>query len=570
METLYENIPSDFESIDGLCDSEDEDVIISDVETRINHDVELSEESDVGMDSVDDSDNESNEILTVRLANSDGIWEKKSRSKDDTPFTTNSGPNIPDSAKTPLDIFLCLFPNELIELIVHQTNLYSAQIEKKPFNVVTKDEILKFLGLNIFMGVKKLPSYRDFWSRNELLHDTYVSNVMTVIRFGYLLSHFHLNDNSNEPKKGQPGFDKLYKIRPLLDKLSETFKTCYKPNQYQSIDESMIRFKGRSSFKQYMPMKPIKRGYKVWVRADESVFVCEFQIYVGKSDNNQLEKSLGSRVVKDLTRTIVGDNHRVFFDNFFTSTELMISLKTENIMACGTVRSNRVGLPKTQKKDKDMVRGEHEFRSSYKGLVWLKWKDNRVVSLLSNFHDPSVTIDVNRRMKDGSTKIISCPEMVKEYNKHMGYVDKADMLKSLYEVDRKSKKWWLRIVWHFVDVCVTNAFIIYKQSSSANNLSLKKFRLALVDGLIGGSVPTKKGRKRSSADCAQTCKPQVSLEKRHASAAHMPQMIEEKKSRRCTHCSTKINRRVTKWKCSTCNVPLCLLLDRNCFAEYHA
>nr|XP_012231249.1 PREDICTED: piggyBac transposable element-derived protein 3-like [Linepithema humile] len=190
-----------------------------------------------------------------------------------------------------------------------------------------------------------------------------------------------------------------------------------------------------------MPMKPIKRGYKVWVRADESAFVCEFQVYVGKSDNNQSEKSLGSKVVKDLTRTIVGDNHQVFFDNFFTSTELMISLKTENIMACGTVRSNRVGLPKTQKKDKNMVRDEHEFRSSYKGLAWLKWKDNRVVSLLSNFHDPSVTIDVNRRMKDGSTKIISCPEMVKEYNKHMGYVDKADMLKSLYEVDRKSKKW---------------------------------------------------------------------------------------------------------------------------------
>lgn len=141
METLYENIPSDSESIDGLCDSEDEDVDISDVETRINHDVELSKESDVGMDSVDDSDNESNEILTVRLANLDGIWGKKLRSKDDTPFTKNSGPNIPDSAKTPLDIFLCLFPNELIKLIVHQTNLYSAQIEKKPFNVVTKDEI---------------------------------------------------------------------------------------------------------------------------------------------------------------------------------------------------------------------------------------------------------------------------------------------------------------------------------------------------------------------------------------------------------------------------------------------
>ena len=36
----------------------------------------------------------------------------------------------------------------------------------------------------------------------------------------------------------------------------------------------MIRFKGRSSLKQFMPMKPIKRGIKVWVRADSHNGVC--------------------------------------------------------------------------------------------------------------------------------------------------------------------------------------------------------------------------------------------------------------------------------------------------------
>jgi len=36
----------------------------------------------------------------------------------------------------------------------------------------------------------------------------------------------------------------------------------------QSIAEAMILFKGRSSLHQYMPLKPTKRGYKVWVSAD--------------------------------------------------------------------------------------------------------------------------------------------------------------------------------------------------------------------------------------------------------------------------------------------------------------
>jgi len=53
----------------------------------------------------------------------------------------------------------------------------------------------------------------------------------------------HINDNSKEPKKGNPNYDKLYKLRPLLDELSQTFKNCWKPSKYQSVDNSMIKFK---------------------------------------------------------------------------------------------------------------------------------------------------------------------------------------------------------------------------------------------------------------------------------------------------------------------------------------
>lgn len=55
------------------------------------------------------------------------------------------------------------------------------------------------------------------------------------------------------------------------------------PTQPNSIDEAMIPFKGRTSLKQYIPNKPIKRGIKVWVRADaENGYVCQFEVYVGK------------------------------------------------------------------------------------------------------------------------------------------------------------------------------------------------------------------------------------------------------------------------------------------------
>ena len=87
----------------------------------------------------------------------------------------------------------------------------------------------------------------------------------------------------------------------------------------------MIKFTGRSSLKQYMPMKPVKRGIKVWVLADShNGYFSKFQVYMGKKDG-VVEKGLGARVVKDLTSSLKGKYHHVYFDNFFTSTELIWS-----------------------------------------------------------------------------------------------------------------------------------------------------------------------------------------------------------------------------------------------------
>lgn len=132
-----------------------------------------------------------------------------------------------------------------------------------------------------------MPSYRDYWSARPELRDSYISSTISIDRFSWLLSYLHISDNTLQPKRNEAGFDKLYKLRPLLNKLSETFLTSFKPSEYQSIDESMIKFKGRSSLRQYMPNKPIKRGYKVWARCDATGYMCEFQIYTGKVDTGE-------------------------------------------------------------------------------------------------------------------------------------------------------------------------------------------------------------------------------------------------------------------------------------------
>lgn len=123
------------------------------------------------------------------------------------------------------------------------------------------------------MGIKKMPSYWDYWSSDPTSLDNFISSAMLVNRFDWLFSNIHCNDNHKIPKSGEPGFCKIYKLRPFLDKISQTFLDNYNPTKFMFIDESMIKFKGQSSLKQYMPLKPIKRGYKVWARAVETGYI---------------------------------------------------------------------------------------------------------------------------------------------------------------------------------------------------------------------------------------------------------------------------------------------------------
>lgn len=73
--------------------------------------------------------------------------------------------------------------------------------------------------------------------------------------------------------------DKLYKLRPFIDMLNLKFKSVYKGSREFSVDESMILFKGRSSLKQYNPIEPIKRGYKLWCLGDQNGYILNFQVY---------------------------------------------------------------------------------------------------------------------------------------------------------------------------------------------------------------------------------------------------------------------------------------------------
>lgn len=296
--------------------------------------------------------------------------------------------------------------------------------------------------------------------------------------------------------------DKLYKLRPLLDLLTNACHTEAVTTSSQSIDESMILFKGRSTLKQYMPLKPIKRGYKVWTRADsETGYV--FDIYTGKRDDKLPTIGLGANVVKNLTQKLIdqGFHGHVCFDSFFTNYAIMQYLYDHEIYATATANANRSDLPviakkrKTQtKKRKRMLRGDYQWRTK-KDVAFIMWQDSKVVTLLTTaFHPKTRTTTCQRRQKDGTKKTIICPRAIFEYTKRMGGVDRFDQKRSTYSVGRRSRRWWIRIFNFCIYLCISNAYLLYCTNSRVSNpMTQLQFRLGLARNLIGNYS----SRKRS-------------------------------------------------------------------------
>lgn len=151
---------------------------------------------------------------------------------------------------TPSEAFQLLVTNDILEYIVKETNQYAAQTlasdnlsmkQAKKHRLskwidTTVDEMKKFLGLLLWMGLVKYGSIEDYWSKSPLFSNEVASKVMPRNRFQLLLSCIHFNDNN-----AANNADRLTKIRPLIDHLQRNFQAHYIPGKCASLFSYSIR-----------------------------------------------------------------------------------------------------------------------------------------------------------------------------------------------------------------------------------------------------------------------------------------------------------------------------------------
>nr|XP_005159764.1 piggyBac transposable element-derived protein 3-like [Danio rerio] len=404
-------------------------------------------------------------------------------------------------------------------------------------------------------------------------------------RFDNLRTYIHMNDNTNVKQKGEPGYDPLFKVRPVLEKVRAN---CVKVEREEnhSIDKQMIPCKGKIGMKQYIKNKPHKWGIKVFTRAGVTGLVYDFEVYTGKGTVTN-ERGLGVagevvlRLVSDIPK---GLNYKCFFNNWFPSPELIVVLKKMVILTVATINRNRLrGC--TLKSDKELSKagcGAYEVKyEKTSGMSIMKWYDNKAVLLASSFIGPEPVERCRRWSKEKKEYVeVDRPHIVKVYNHNMGGVDLADKFAALYRTDFRPRRWYLRILYYLIDLSLVNGWLLYRrhltQKQEKKYMPLLDFRVQVADALIKvGKQVDLNSRKRvrpsleDDPTSHQAASPPLqrisapSVDVRLDRCDHFP--IHAEKRGRCRLCKNGY----TQMACLKCKVLLCFTKDKNCFLEYH-
>lgn len=391
--------------------------------------------------------------------------------------------------KSAYDVFRLFFTDHIINHIVIETNRYAEQVKAsitKPKSRVHKwtdtnaDEIELFFALLLWMGLCRFPSITDYWSSDEVYKNE-LPKYMSRNRFQLILRMLHFSDNENTTQTGDNP-DRLRKIRPLLNLLTERFQYVMVPPEDVCIDETLVPFRGRVGFRQYIKNKRHKFGIKLYKLCIKDGYTYSLSVYCGKStDSTNLAAS--EKVVLDLMEPLLEKGRTLFVDNYYTSVRLAKLLLSRKTYLVGTLR-NRRKLNCKEVEKANLKKGEVIARICNPGIVILKWRDKRDVLALSTKH-----LNEMIRMPHRNDPDRKKPRLIVDYNKSKAYIDLSDQQKAYNTPLRRGVKWYRKLAVEIIlGTTLVNAFVTYIELTK-DKISITKFKQNILKYILKKNTP---------------------------------------------------------------------------------
>jgi hypothetical protein len=457
--------------------------------------------------------------------------------------------NIPVETKLPrhhdtsvLGYVQCFLTRELVSTIATNTNLYAVSKQAPAGWTTSTEEVWRFIAARIFMGIIDLPYLHMYWE--EEWRQAYVVRLFSQHRFAELTRYFHVA----APTPRGVRHTVIDKVRPLYEACQANFFEYFVPPRYLTVDEMMIRFEGRDHWVRRIKGKPTPEGFKVWGLAAES-YLLAFQVHKPTARRANTHGAI-HHIVMQLIHPYRGTNRILFMDNLFTSPALARHLFKEGIRCCGTTRTNRKGLPSGVG---GLEKGQTAvWQSGVLGCRAFREKQ-KVVCMLSTHCKVDDMVTIPQQRDDNLPSSITKPLVVHDYNLHKSHVDRVDQLRSYYAIERKSMKNWPPLAWWLVDMCITNAYALWRRDTKSEDSQLV-FRKELLRQLAAAYPPPHSHEE-----------PAVPPHSTRPAAGHWPKHAHKK--RKCVVCTRgRAGGSQSEIECEQCGVHLCLA---PCFKQYH-
>ena len=497
---------SDYDAIDELLEYTYSESSDGNLNRTLNDGQQSNEEQDVTVMN-DDILDESCELTTTN----DSMWKEVSSSARSFACTATERrnyhltPENEDAEIHQIDLYKLFVSNEVIDLIVEETNRYydfcmegtsvTRHSKLKQWKYVTRKDIEEFLGVSLQMGLNQQPTYVSYWSKSKMYGVEMIQNTMSRNKFELILRFLHFANNEEADVS-----DRLCKLRPLISMLSLNFEK-FTPGEKVVIDESLVHFRGRTILRQYIPNKAHKYGLEFYKLCDVNGYTWRFIIYKGKGDLSN-EFSHSEYITLQLMEGLLREGRTLYVDNFYSSVVLAKTLLDKSTYVCGTLRSNRRFIPK-EVTSKKLKKGEVVGKQSNDGIKVMKWKDKRDVLRLTTVPEHTAELSITRDKKND--RDVMKPQCVFDYNDAKKGVDYSDQMSSYYSPLRKTKKWYKKAAFELLlGTSVVNACILYNKYHTQKPMPIKAFRESLILHFLTGKSNENLAIGREKCEISET------------------------------------------------------------------
>ena len=483
-------------------------------------------------------------------------------------------------------------PDRYIMHVYKSTLAYIAKRQLHPRDVykLLPRDIFHFFAILYYFGYCRLPSKVDYWKPGDNIlgdHPICTAHGMTHRKFQFIWRNIYLmkprevvneddSDDEGELESLSEHEDEYYvvrsedddfhfdeKARSIIDQCNWGNKTiCHWPSHVMTIDEQMVRFKGRSKETYRMDNKPITCGYKCFSIVDVITKFLWHMLPYGRRST----KSGTILTVKWLVETLPKRNEKFYvvgMDNYFTHVGALRHCLNAGVHAMGTARGKRGWpAPEIRRITDGRFNTLYHLVSHENDYVTYRWVDNNVVTLVSTLHDPNHTVVKDRRRPrttqvnkrhiarvwgDDYVKPIAIPAVVDDYNHWKTGVDAFDQLIAYLICDVRCRRTWMPLMIQVLNTMRVNSYIGHKGICGPCARDHKDFTLRWIKALMRRAVTFVRHTRDSIIRESQS--PSSSSTKRYRMSNKNPRLPESRCDSSVSHVAVLAP---TQGKCIYC------------------